>query len=71
MANRNENDLIDVEPEALRVAEFMQAQALLERMIGRRVVAARVEETRVAVETDDGATYYFYGFMGEDAPPAR
>ena len=25
-------------------------------------------ETRIALVTDDGVTYYFYGFMGEDVP---
>ncbi len=35
-------------------------------MVGRTVVAARVEETRIAIETDDGKAYFFYGFMGED-----
>jgi hypothetical protein len=68
MAKTNENDLIDVEPEALQAAEFMQAQHMLEGMVGRRILSARVEETRIALETDDGAVYYFYGFMGEDIP---
>jgi hypothetical protein len=70
MAKTNEEELIDIEPDALRAAEFMQARAVLEGMVGRKVRAARVEETRIAIETDDGATYYFYGFMGEDGPDA-
>ena len=57
-----------IESEALRAAEFMQAQELLNGMVGRRIVAARLEETRIAIETDDGAIFYFYGFMGEDSP---
>ena len=61
-------DLLDIEPEALRAAEFMQAKELLGAMEGRRVVSARLEETRIAIETDDGTIYYFYGFMGEDRP---
>jgi hypothetical protein len=65
--NRDEQPLLEVEPEALRAAEFMQAQELLGAMVGRRVVSAQVEETRIAIETDDGSIYYFYGFMGEDA----
>ena len=58
--------LLDVEPELLRAAEFMQAKELLSAMVGRRVVKAELEDTRIAVETDDGTTYFFYGFMGEE-----
>jgi hypothetical protein len=66
--NRDTHSLDDIDPDALRAAEFMQAQHLLAGMVGRHVVAAQLEETRVAVELDDGAIYYFYGFMGEDVP---
>jgi hypothetical protein len=66
--NRDEQPLLEIEPEALRAAEFMQAQELLLGMVGRRIVSAQLEETRIAIETDDGSVYYFYGFMGEDAP---
>ncbi len=66
--NRDDQPLLEIEPEALRAAEFIQAQSILEAMVGRRIVAARVEETRIAIETDDETTYYFYGFMGEDSP---
>lgn len=66
MANEN-SEPIQLEPDALRAAEFMQAERVLGGMVGRSVVAARVEETRIAIETDEGKTYYFYGFMGEDA----
>ncbi|HEV3086550.1 MAG TPA: hypothetical protein VGX96_04920 [Candidatus Elarobacter sp.] len=65
--NRDDN-LLEIEPEALRAAEFMQAQELLGAMVGRRIVSAQLEETRIAIETDDGSIYYFYGFMGEDSP---
>jgi hypothetical protein len=73
MSNPNEQDLLEIEPEALRQAEFMQAQQILGRMVGRRVVAAEVEETRIAIRTDDATTYFFYGFMGEETkePPAE
>jgi hypothetical protein len=60
--------LLEIEPEALRAAEFMQAQELIAGMVGRRIVSAQLEETRIAIETDDGSIYYFYGFMGEDSP---
>ena len=66
--NRDEQPLLDVDPDALRAAEFMQAQELLAGMVGKHVVSAQLEETRISVELDDGAIYYFYGFMGEDAP---
>lgn len=69
MANAPDPELLEIEPDALRAAEFMQAQAVLEGMVGRRIVRALVEETRIALETDDGAVYYFYGFMGENTPP--
>jgi hypothetical protein len=39
-------------------------------MEGRRIVAARLGDTRIEIETDDGAVYYFYGFMGEERPNA-
>jgi hypothetical protein len=69
MSKSNDEDLFeDIEPEALRAAEFMQAQTALDRMVGRKVTAARIEETRIVVETDDGSKYFFYGFMGEDTP---
>jgi hypothetical protein len=58
----------DIDPEGLREAELIQARAMLQRLVGRTIRDLRVEETRIALETDDGATYYFYGFMGEDVP---
>ena len=66
--NRDDHNLLEIDPEALRAAEFMQAQELLGGMVGRRIVSAKLEETRIAIEIDDGTTYYFYGFMGEDTP---
>jgi hypothetical protein len=58
----------DVDPEGLREAELMQARAMLQRLVGRTIQDLRVEDTRIALVTDDGVTYYFYGFMGEDVP---
>jgi hypothetical protein len=57
--------LIEVEPDALREAEFMQAQAILETMIGKSITAAEIEETRIVITTNDGSKYFFYGFLGE------
>lgn len=57
--------LIEVEPDALREAEFMQAQAILETMIGKSITGAEIEETRIVITTNDGSKYFFYGFLGE------
>ncbi|HEV7180075.1 MAG TPA: hypothetical protein VGN11_09390 [Candidatus Baltobacteraceae bacterium] len=58
-------ELIEVEPDALREAEFLQAQAILGTLIGKTVSAAALEDTRIVITTSDGNRYYFYGFMGE------
>jgi hypothetical protein len=60
--------LIEVEPDRLRTAEFLNAQAVLESLIGKTVTSATVEETRVTVATEDGERYYFYGFLGFEKP---
>jgi hypothetical protein len=65
---KDDHSLLEIEPDALRAAEFMQAQELLGGMVGRRIVSAQLEETRISIETDDGSIYYFYGFMGEETP---
>lgn len=57
-------DLNDIEPEALRDAEFGTVQAVLDAMVGRRITSAAIGDTRIAIETDDGTTYSFYGFLG-------
>lgn len=59
--------LIEVEPDALREAEFMQAQAILETMIGKSISAAEIEETRIVITTSDGSKYFFYGFLGQSS----
>ena len=56
--------LIEVEPDALREAEFMQAQYILETMIGKTVTAAELQDTRIVLTTSDGNRYFFYGFLG-------
>ncbi|MBV9719575.1 MAG: hypothetical protein JOZ77_09650 [Candidatus Eremiobacteraeota bacterium] len=58
--------LIEVEPDRLRTAEFLNAQAVLEGLPGKTIASAEVEETRVAIATTDGRRYYFYGFLGTD-----
>jgi hypothetical protein len=61
---------IEIDPESLRAAEFMQAQMILDSMVGKTIVRAEIEETRIAVTTDDGITFFFYGFMGEHVEPS-
>ena len=61
--------LIEVEPDALREAEFMQAQSSLETMVGKTIRAAELEETRIVITTSDGNKYFFYGFLGETNGP--
>ncbi|HTC31682.1 MAG TPA: hypothetical protein VK702_13240 [Candidatus Acidoferrum sp.] len=58
-------ELIEVEPDALREAEFLQAQAILETLAGKTITAAEIEDTRIVITTNDGNRYFFYGFMGE------
>jgi hypothetical protein len=69
MNNRIEElmELIEVEPDALREAEFLQAQAILDTMIGKTVTEAAIEDTRIVITTQDGNQYYFYGFLGESS----
>jgi hypothetical protein len=63
--NEDSTDPLEIDSESLRAAEFMQAQMILDTMVGKSIVRADVEETRIAVTTADGTTYFFYGFMGE------
>jgi len=61
-------DLIEAEPEHLQAAEFINAQAVLESLVGKTVLGAVVGDRRVAVTTSDGGRYYFYGFLGFEKP---
>ena len=58
-------DLIKVEPDALREAEFLQIQAILDTLAGKTIARAEIEQTRVVITTSDGNKYFFYGFLGE------
>jgi hypothetical protein len=58
----------EVDPDGLRAAEFLQAQMILDTLVGKTVASAQVEETRIAVSTTDGLTFFFYGFMGGRSP---
>jgi hypothetical protein len=57
-------NLIEIDPDALREAEFAQAQEILDTMVGKKIATAEMQETRIVVTTDDGNQYFFYGFMG-------
>ncbi|MDQ6933038.1 MAG: hypothetical protein M3160_07660 [Candidatus Eremiobacteraeota bacterium] len=57
-------DLVDIEPDALREAEFMQAQSILDTLVGKSITEATIDETRIVVTTSDGSKYFFYGFLG-------
>ncbi len=58
--------LIEVEPDALREAEFAQAASILETMVGKTVTSAELKDTRIVITTADGNQYFFYGFLGLD-----
>ncbi|GAC1506288.1 MAG: hypothetical protein NVS1B14_11670 [Vulcanimicrobiaceae bacterium] len=60
-------DLMEIEPDALREAEFLQARAILETMVGKTVASASLEDTRIVLTTAEGNKYFFYGFLGEDS----
>jgi hypothetical protein len=60
--------LIEVEPDGLRAAELFQAQEILQSLVGKTVIRAEVEETRICVTTEDGCRWRFYGFLGCEGP---
>ena len=57
-------NLMDIDPDALREAEFVQAQSILDTLVGKTIRQASMEATRIVVETTEGDRYFFYGFMG-------
>jgi len=63
-----ETGLLDIDADALREAEKVFAQGILDTMSGKEVAKATYEDTRVVVIMTDGSEYYFYGFMGESRP---
>lgn len=60
-------DLMDVDSDALRDAEFAEAQEILNTMIGKKIAGAEMGETRITVTTEDGNKYFFYGFLSGGA----
>ncbi len=65
MDNRTDLDAFEIDADGLREAEFAQAQAILDTLVGKVIVSAELQETRIEVRTADGNAYFFYGFMGE------
>ena len=60
-----DSSVLDIDADALREAEKVFAQGILDTMAGKEVAKATYEDTRVVVLMTDGSEYYFYGFMGE------
>ncbi len=56
--------LVDIDPEALREESAAQTQAFLDTLAGKTIRSAKIELTRIVIETTDGNRYFFYGFMG-------
>ncbi len=57
-------NLLEVDPDALREAEFEQTQFILDTLIGKTIKTATIEDTRIVIEVEGGNRYFFYGFMG-------
>jgi hypothetical protein len=58
------DNLIEIDPDALREAEFAQTQSILDTLAGKTIKRALMEEKRIVIETADGYRYFFFGFMG-------
>lgn len=56
--------LVEAETDGLREAEFLQLRTRLESLVGRSIVRAGIDDTRILVETDDGKRHAFYGYLG-------
>ncbi|MBC5799028.1 MAG: hypothetical protein GIX03_00490 [Candidatus Eremiobacteraeota bacterium] len=57
-------NLLEVDPDALREAEFEQTQSILDTLVDKTIASATIEDTRIVIETSEGNRYFFYGFMG-------
>lgn len=68
VSDLRDSSLLDIDADALREAEKVFAQGILDTMAGKEVARATYEDTRVVVIMTDGSEYYFYGFMGESPP---
>ena len=56
-------ELVDIDSDALREAEFAQAQGILDTLVGKVIQKAEMGETRIIITTNDGCRYFFYGFL--------
>ena len=61
--------LLEIDPDALREAEFAQAQAILDTLVGETVASATMEDRRIVIVTQTGNRYFFYGFIGNAHQP--
>lgn len=61
-------ELQDIDPEALREAEFEQTQGILNTLEGKTIRSATMEDARIVIETADGNRYFFFGFMASSGP---
>jgi hypothetical protein len=61
-------NMFAIDPDALREAEFTQAQAILDSLVGQTIAKASMEDRRIVVQTASGDRYFFYGFMGNQPP---
>ena len=55
---------MEIDPDALREAEFEQTQSILDTLAGKTIKCAVLEDKRIVIETADGPRYFFFGFMG-------
>ncbi len=60
-------DLMDVDSDALREAEFAEAQEILNTMVGKKIKSSEMGDTRITITTEDGNKYFFYGFLSGGA----
>jgi hypothetical protein len=58
------DNLMEIDPDALREAEFEQTQSILDTLKGKTIARAVLEDRRIVIETSDGYRYFFFGFMG-------
>jgi hypothetical protein len=61
------DNLMEIDPDALREAEFEQTQSILDTLAGKTISRAVLEDRRIVIETNDGYRYFFFGFMGKGA----
>ena len=57
----------ELDPQALQVAEFMQARWFLDQLVGKTIASATVGQERTCISTTDGMTLVFCGFAGMHA----